>query len=340
MGEQKSSVLNRPKERHRNASRGVCGNNKTHTGYKDNLLPGSAALILSTFLTSPRTLLLSMSGLIKRLSNLGNKKSDKSTASSSTAAPAPAPATAINSTPAAAAPAAASTTPASATTTVPATTPAPAVAAAEPISNMSAPKIAVIYHSLWGHIYSLVEAAVAGLKESGADVTVFTFPETLSEEALGKMYANVELGKKYPNITAEDLPKFDGFVFAFGTRYGRAPAQASAFFDRTGGLWASGALIGKMATVITSAASQHGGHETTALTTVPFFAHQGIIYVPLGFQVPSLQDNSSVQGGSAYGATTISNGDGSRQVTDVEKDVSKKHGAYFGKVVGQYHKGK
>lgn len=130
------------------------------------------------------------------------------------------------------------------------------------------------------------------------------------------------------------------FIFAFGTRFGRAPAQVSTFFDTTGGLWASGGLVGKFAGIITSTAGQHGGHETTALTTLPFLAHHGIIYVPIGYQWPALSNTDVVQGGSPWGASTLSKSDGSRQVNGEEKLIAKNQGEYFAKTVATFVKGK
>lgn len=129
-------------------------------------------------------------------------------------------------------------------------------------------------------------------------------------------------------------------IFAFGTRFGRAPAQVSTFFDTTGGLWASGALVGKFGGFITSTAGQHGGQETTALTTIPFLAHHGIIYVPIGYQFPEVSNTDVVQGGSPWGASTLSKSDGSRQVNAEEKSIAKKQGEYFAKTVATFVKGK
>ncbi|KDN50802.1 benzoquinone reductase [Tilletiaria anomala UBC 951] len=278
-----------------------------------------------------------MSGLVKRLSNLGKPKKEQQT-----------PATSTCST-SAAAPAA---TPAGISTTTIALAPAPAPAAqsepttaavtlpAAPTTTMSATKIAVVYHSLWGHISTLAEEVAAGLRDSGVQVEIFTFAETLSDEALGKMYANKALGEKYPHITPEKLAEFDGFLFGFGTRYGRAPAQVSAFFDRTGGLWAKGTLVGKFGGIFTSTSSQHGGQEVTALTTISYFAHHGITFVPIGYQFPELTNLTEVLGGSPWGAATISGGDGSRKVSEIELKVARGQGNYFGKTVSTFVKGK
>lgn len=136
------------------------------------------------------------------------------------------------------------------------------------------------------HVEKLATEVVEGAKSAGEGITVdlYQFEETLSEEVLAKMHANKEPIKNLPVITPEKLAEYDGFIFGFPTRYGRAPAQVSAFFDKTGGLWASGALVGKFASTFTSTASQHGGNETTHLTTYPFFVHHGCIVVPHGYQ--------------------------------------------------------
>lgn len=151
----------------------------------------------------------------------------------------------------------------------------------------------------------------------------FQIAETLSDEVIGKMHGNKSAIAHYPVIKPDDLKRFDGFIFGFPTRYGRTPSQVSAFFDQTGGLWATGALVGKFATIFTSTASLHGGQETTALTTLPFFIHHGISYVPLGYITPELQALDEVQGGSAYGASTVAGGDGSRQPTKNDLTVAK-----------------
>jgi len=196
-------------------------------------------------------------------------------------------------------------------------------------------KVAVLTYSMYGHIDKLADAIEEGLKAAAVTVSRFQFPETLAPEVLEKMHAP---SKK--TITALTDPtvlkEFDGFLFGFPTRYGRAPAQVSTFFDMTGGLWQAASLHGKFAGIFTSTASQHGGQETTALTTLPFFAHHGLIFVPLGYTNPHLSDNSEVMGGSAWGASTIAGGDGSRQPNAKELDIATGQGKAFGAVVKQY----
>ncbi|CEH17244.1 1,4-benzoquinone reductase-like [Ceraceosorus bombacis] len=201
-------------------------------------------------------------------------------------------------------------------------------------------KVAVLVYSLYGHQVTLSKQVEAGLKAAGVEYTTFQIEEILPEEVLTKMHANKSLTSDLPKIDPETLTQFDGFVICTGTRYGRVPASVSAFFDKTGGLWASGRLVGKLATLVTSTASQHGGAETTALTTVPFFAHHGIIFVPLGFTTPELGKVDEIIGGSAYGAATIAGADGSLQPNEADLKVAHHHGSHFGKTVAQFVAGR
>ncbi|KAL1411053.1 hypothetical protein Q8F55_002000 [Vanrija albida] len=219
--------------------------------------------------------------------------------------------------------------------------PAPAAAPATTVDG-SAPKpvIGVIFYSLYGHIGVLAEEVIKGIEATGAIAKPFQIQETLSEDILEKMKGGGSLKPKYPIATPNDLKDLDGFLLGAPTRYGRIPAQVSAFFDQTGGLWATGALHGKLASTFTSSATQHGGQETTHLTTFPFFAHHGIIYVPLGFTQPYLTDLTEIHGGSPYGVSTIAGGDGSRQPTEGELKLAFHQGEYFAKTTAQFVRGR
>ncbi|TNY24767.1 NAD(P)H:quinone oxidoreductase, type IV [Rhodotorula diobovata] len=175
-------------------------------------------------------------------------------------------------------------------------------------------------------------------RAQGAEVDLLQIPEILSDEIRGKMHAAPRA--EVPEVSPQDLTKYDGFLFGMPTRYGRAPAAVSAFFDATGGLWATGALVGKFAGVFTSTASQHGGQESTALTTLPFFAHHGIVFVPIGFAAPELTDNSEVVGGSAYGAAGVAGGDGSRAISAKEISVAKFQARSFSNLLATFVAGK
>lgn len=190
---------------------------------------------------------------------------------------------------------------------------------------------------LWGHIDALVKEAAEGVKSTGATVEIFSFGETLPPEVLEKMHAQKQ--QAYPAITPEKLKEFDGYLLAAATRFGRLPAQVDTFFDATGGLWATGGLLGKFAGLITSTGGQHGGQETTFLSTLPWLVHHGINYVPIGYQFEQLSNTDVVEGGTPWGASTLSKADGSRQVNSEEKIVASKQGAYFAQIVGTYKKG-
>ncbi|KAJ3392602.1 hypothetical protein HDU84_003851 [Entophlyctis sp. JEL0112] len=244
----------------------------------------------------------------------------------------------------AAAPQAASTSaPAVAQPTIPATTTAEPTAApvtaadavtttdaSQPASAPKKPHIYVVIHSMWGHIKTLADEIVAGIEAEGAKATLWRVDETLPKEVLEKMWA-----KSFEEIPPDDLTNADGFIFGFGTRYGAAPAQIKTFWDSTGQLWSKGALVGKFGAVFTSTATQHGGQEQTIATFVYHYVHHGILFVPLGYTNPLLNDNTEIIGGGPWGAGTLSNGDGSRQVSEKEKQIAKHQGQHFAKTVAK-----
>ncbi|KAK8845629.1 NAD(P)H:quinone oxidoreductase, type IV [Kwoniella newhampshirensis] len=206
--------------------------------------------------------------------------------------------------------------------------------------HRSKPIIVVAFYSTYGHIGSLAEAIIKGAQATGAIVKPYFIEETLPKEVLEKMHAGSSLAPKYPLITPDDLKEADGIIFGAPTRYGRLPAQVSAFFDKTGGLWATGALTGKFVTMFTSAAGQHSGHESTMLTTYPYFAHHGLVYVPMGYSDPSIGNLTEVQGGTPYGASLIAGPDGSKQATAGDLSFAEHQGKYFGNFVSTFVKGK
>jgi NAD(P)H dehydrogenase (quinone) len=191
---------------------------------------------------------------------------------------------------------------------------------------------------MYGHIATLAESVAEGVKSTGADVTILQVPETLTEEVLKKMGAPAK--KDYPIVSADDLKGYDGIIWGIPTRYGRAVAQISNFFDTTGGLWAAQALSGKFTAVFSSTGTPHGGQETTTLTTVSFFAHHGLIFVPTGYPDAKLMDMSEINGGTPWGASAVAGPDSSRAVSDHEKYIAKLQGTKFAEIVGVHDKGK
>ncbi|KAI7852833.1 NAD(P)H:quinone oxidoreductase, type IV [Circinella umbellata] len=196
----------------------------------------------------------------------------------------------------------------------------------------------IVIYTLYHHIYKLAVEVQKGLEANGVKTKIYQVPETLTEEILEKMHAPPK--PDLPTISVEELTEPDGIIFGIPTRFGTMPAQLKALLDATGKLWATGALSGKFAGTFFCTASQHGGQETTALTTVTYFAHHGMIYVPFGFAHTNLFDNTEVIGGSAYGCGTVANGDGSRQPTEKELQIAKTQGENFAKVVSTYVAGK
>jgi len=191
-------------------------------------------------------------------------------------------------------------------------------------------KIAIIIYSLYGHIGTMAKSIQKGVEAAGATCTLYQVPETLSDEVLGKMHAPPK--PDYPIMTAEKMKEYDGFLFGLSGRYGMMPAQMKTFMDSTGSLWQEGALTGKSAGCFFSTASQGGGQETIGLTTVTFFAHHGMVFVPLGYVNPKVFSLNEVHGASAYGSGTFAAGDGSRQPSELELDVAESHGKHFARI--------
>jgi NAD(P)H:quinone oxidoreductase type IV len=182
---------------------------------------------------------------------------------------------------------------------------------------------------MYGHIEKLAREVFRGLERSGVQAKLFQVAETLPQEVLNKMHAPPK-PTDVPVISVDQLEQADGFLFGIPTRFGSVPTQIRSFFDSTGQLWMRGALHGKFAGVFFSTASQGSGQETTALTAIPFFAHHGINFVPIGYKNPRLTDLTTVHGGSPWGAGTLSAADGSRQPSELELEVAENQGFDFG----------
>jgi NAD(P)H dehydrogenase (quinone) len=191
-------------------------------------------------------------------------------------------------------------------------------------------KIQVIFYSTYGHVWKLAEAIAEGAREAGATVEVFQVAETLPDEVLQKMGA-AEAKKAFAHIPVADprkLAEADAIILGSPTRYGSVAAQMRAFLDNTGGLWVSGALVGKLGSAFTSTASQHGGQETTLLTLAPFFYHMGMVIAGVPYSVKELSNLDEVSGGTPYGASTIAGPRGERQPTANELAVARGQGRH------------
>ncbi|THV06406.1 1,4-benzoquinone reductase [Dendrothele bispora CBS 962.96] len=198
-----------------------------------------------------------------------------------------------------------------------------------------APRIAVVIYSMYGHIAKMAEAVKSGVAGAGGSATIYQIPETLPDEVLAKMHAPPKAD--YPVISANELKEFDAFLFGVPTRYGNFPAQWKAFWDTTGGLWASGALAGKYAGVFVSTGTPGGGQEATVISTLSTLTHHGMIYVPLGYSLTfgQLSNLEEVRGGSPWGAGTFAGPQGGRQPSPLEIEIANLQGKQFYGVVSK-----
>ena len=199
-------------------------------------------------------------------------------------------------------------------------------------------KVQVIFYSMYGHVYRLAEAIAEGAREiSGTEVEVFQVAETLPPEVLQKMSAT-EARKAFAHIPIADpkrLADADAIILGTPTRYGSATAQMQAFIDATGGLWLSGALIGKVGGGFTSTASQHGGQETTLLGLSTFFFHMGMVITGVPYSAPELLNLAEVSGGTPYGSTTIAGPKGERQPTANELAIARAQGRHVANIAAK-----
>lgn len=190
-------------------------------------------------------------------------------------------------------------------------------------------KVLVLYHSMYGHIETMAQKVAEGARSvAGVEVTIKRVPETMSAEAFKAAGGKVE--QAAPFASPSELADYDAIIFGTPTRFGNMSGQMRNFLDQTGGLWANGALVGKVASVFTSTGTG-GGQEMTITSTWTTLAHHGMVIVPIGYSNPALFDVSQVGGGTPYGASTIAGGDGSRQPDARELDIARHQGEYVAK---------
>jgi NAD(P)H dehydrogenase (quinone) len=177
-------------------------------------------------------------------------------------------------------------------------------------------KVLVLYYSSYGHIEKMAEAVALGARDAGAEVAVKRVPELVPEDIARK--SHFKLDQAAPIATVEELGNYDAIIIGVPTRFGNMPAQMKNFLDQTGGLWVQGKLVGKVGSVFTSSATQHGGQESTLLSTHIVLLHQGMVIVGLPYSFQGQMILTEVTGCSPYGASTIAGGDGSRQPSENE----------------------
>lgn len=190
-------------------------------------------------------------------------------------------------------------------------------------------KVLVLYYSTYGHIETMAQAVAEGARSAGASVDVKRVPETVPE-GIAKS-SHFKLDQAAPVATVEELVNYDAIIVGAPTRFGRMPSQMAAFLDQAGGLWARGALNGKVGAAFTSTATQHGGQEVTLFSIITNLLHFGMVIVGLPYSFQGQMTLDEIVGGSPYGATTIAGGQGQRQPSNIELE-----GARFqGKLVAE-----
>ncbi|WP_029032180.1 NAD(P)H:quinone oxidoreductase [Salinarimonas rosea] len=194
-------------------------------------------------------------------------------------------------------------------------------------------KVLVLYYSTWGHIEQMANAAAEGAREAGAEVVVKRVPE-LVPDAIAQG-AHYKLDQAAPIADPNELADYDAIVFGTPTRYGNMAAQMKNFLDQTGALWAQGKLVGKVGSVFTSSATQHGGQESTILSFHTVLLHHGMVIVGLPYAFAGQMGVEEVKGGSPYGASTIAAGDGSRQPSAVELEGARYQGRHVAQIAGK-----
>jgi NAD(P)H dehydrogenase (quinone) len=202
-------------------------------------------------------------------------------------------------------------------------------------------KILIVFYSTYGHVYKMAQAVAEGAKTvKGAEVEIRRIPETLPQEVLEKMGA-VDAQNAFsqiPECRVDDLARADAVIFGTPTRFGNMSGQMRQFLDATGQLWANGSLVGKVGSVFTSTATQHGGQESTILTFHVTLLHHGFVVVGLPYAFQGQMRMDEITGGSPYGASTIAGGDGSRMPSENELEAARFQGKHVAGIASKLAK--
>ncbi len=194
-------------------------------------------------------------------------------------------------------------------------------------------QVLVLYYSSYGHIETMAGAMADGVRAAGAHAVVKRVPDLVPAEVAQR--SGMKTSQAAPLASVDELASYDAIIFGTPTRFGNMAAQIRNFLDQTGPLWMRGALIGKVGSVFASAATQHGGHETTITSFHTTLLHHGMVVVGLPYSEARLMDNSQVSGGSPYGATTIAGPDGSRQPSEHELAMARSQGTHVAAIAAK-----
>ncbi len=191
-------------------------------------------------------------------------------------------------------------------------------------------KVLVLYYSAYGHIETMAKAIAEGAREAGAHVDIKRVPELVPAEVAKA--SHYKLDQDAPIATINDLVNYDAIIVGVGTRFGRMASQMANFLDQAGGLWASGALVGKVGAAFSSTATQHGGQETTLFSILTNLLHFGLAVVGLPYSFQGQMRLDEITGGSPYGATTITGSDGSRKPSENELASARFQGRHVAEI--------
>ena len=194
-------------------------------------------------------------------------------------------------------------------------------------------RVLVLYYSSYGHVEKMAEAVAEGVREAGAEVTVKRVPELVPEDIAKK--SGYKLDQKAPIATVDELPNYDAIILGVPTRFGNMSSQMKHFLDQTGDLWATNALVGKVGSVFTSTATQHGGQESTILSTHVVLLHLGFVLVGLPYSWAGQTGVREITGGSPYGASTITDSNGSRQPSANELEGARYQGRHVAQIAAK-----
>ena len=195
-------------------------------------------------------------------------------------------------------------------------------------------KVLVLYYSMYGHIEVMAKAVAEGAaKVKGTEVTIKRVPELMPEDVAKS--AGVKLDQEAAIAQPGELADYDAIIFGTPTRFGNMTAQMRNFLDQTGGLWFEGKLVGKVGSVFTSTASQHGGQETTITSFHTTLLHHGMVVVGVPYAIPQMTNMAAISGGTPYGASTITGSDGSRMPSDDELVIARFQGEHVAKIAAK-----
>ncbi|QSR85266.1 NAD(P)H:quinone oxidoreductase [Methylacidimicrobium sp. B4] len=196
-------------------------------------------------------------------------------------------------------------------------------------------KVLVVFYSMYGHVYALAEAIAAGAREVPDTVVELRQVAELVPEAVLERSGAQAARQAFAHVPAarvDELAEADAILFGTPTRFGNMAAQMRNFLDQTGGLWMKGALVGKVGSVFVSTASQHGGQETTITSFHTTLLHHGMVIVGVPYTVPALTNMAEITGGTPYGASTLAGIDGSRRLSENEREIARCQGRHVAEI--------